>query len=148
MTTAHVVMLAFALLSAACGAKAMGPPEILVDRTTCSHCGMFVSEPIYAAAYHVRGQDPRTFDDIGCLVDALRHESEPPATVWVQDAAGRGWSDAGEAVFLLTAHVRTPMSGGVLAFADADAASRVASTHRGEVLRSFEELLARKGEAR
>lgn len=148
MTTAHVVMLAFALLSAACSAKAMGPPEIAVDRTTCSHCGMFVSEPIYAAAYQVRGQNPRTFDDIGCLLDALRHESEPPAAVWVHDAAGRGWIDAGEAVFLLTAHVRTPMSGGVLAFADADAAGRAASTHRGEVVRSFEALVARNGEAR
>jgi copper chaperone NosL len=148
MTTARAVILAFALLSTACGAHTPGPPEIVVDRTMCSHCGMFVSEPSYAAAYRVRGQDPRIFDDIGCLLDALGRETTAPIDVWLQDATGRGWLDADEAAFVVNANVSTPMSGGVLAYADAAAAAHAAATHRGDVVRSFQELMTRKGDSR
>jgi nitrous oxide reductase accessory protein NosL len=148
MTTANVVLVAVALVSTACGARALGPPEIVVDRSTCSHCGMFVSEPSFAAAYHVDGQVPRIFDDIGCMLDALGRETTAPINVWLQDAAGRGWLDAGEAAFVVTANVRTPMNGGVLAYADAAAAAQAASAHRGEVVRSFQQLMTRKGDSR
>ena len=60
------------LVTAACGVKAGGLPEIEVDRTACSHCGMLISEPLYAAAYQAPGAAARVFDDIGCLRDAAR----------------------------------------------------------------------------
>jgi copper chaperone NosL len=148
MPTPRLVIVAFALLSAACSAKAAGPPEIVVDRTACSHCSMFVSEPIFAAAFQAPGQEPRLFDDIGCMLDALRRETAPPINVWVQDAAGGGWLDAHEAIFVASADIRTPMSGGVLAFADAAAAATAATAHRGEVMRSLPELTTWKGVAK
>ena len=143
-----MAIMAFALLSATCSAKVPGPPEIVVDRTACSHCGMLVSEPVYAAAYQAPGVEPRVFDDIGCMLEAVRRETSSPASVWSQDATGGGWLDAHEAVFVASPHVRTPMSGGVLAYADAAAAEQAVAAHGGEVVRSFHELMTRKGEAR
>src|SRR6187455_3583862 len=99
MSTPRFVFVAFALLSAACSAKAAGPPEIAVDHTACSHCSMLVSEPVYAAAYQAYGKEPRVFDDIGCMLDAVRRETAVPIDIWVQDAAGAGWLDADEAIF-------------------------------------------------
>lgn len=148
MSTSRFVIVAVALLLAACSATMTGPPEIVVDRTVCSHCGMFVSEPAYAAAYQAPGQEPRVFDDIGCLLNAVRREPVSPDHVWFQDAAGGGWLTADEAIFVGSSRVRTPMSGGLLAYTDLAAAERAARTHDGEVVRSFEELMTRKGDAR
>ncbi len=142
------VILAFALLSAACSAKASGPPEISVDRTACSHCGMLISEPVYAAAYQTAGGEPRVFDDIGCMLDALRRDSASPADVWLQNAVGGGWLTSREAVFVASPQLRTPMNGGVLAYATAAAAEKAAAAHGGEVVRSLQELMTRKGDAR
>lgn len=148
MSTASTVIFALALASAACSTKVTGPPEIVVDQTACSHCGMFVSELVYAAAYQAPGNNPRVFDDIGCMLDALRHETASPIDVWLQDAGGAGWLAADAAIFVASAGMRTPMSGGVLAYADATAAEKVATAHGGHVMRSLPELMAWKGDAR
>ena len=148
MPTPLFVIVVFALLTTGCGAKAMGPPEIVVDRTACSHCGMFVSEPAYAAAYQVPGHDPRVFDDIGCLLTAVRREAASPITIWLQDAAGGGWINGDDAFVMKSPHLRTPMQGGMLAYADRAAADKAAATHRGEVLRMLDELKIRTGEDR
>ena len=55
MSPAKVVIVALALLSAACSTKVTGPPVVVVDQTACSYCAMLVSEPVYAAAYHAHG---------------------------------------------------------------------------------------------
>src|SRR5215204_3815382 len=68
--------LALALV-VACSARPSGPPEIVVDRTACSHCGMLISEPLYAAAFQVTGAEARVFDDIGCLRKALGTAAGP-----------------------------------------------------------------------
>ena len=148
MKTPMLMIVALALMAAACGANAMGPPEIVVDRTVCSHCGMFVSEPAYAAAYQAGASDPRVFDDIGCMLDAVRRETASPITFWLQDAAGGGWMAATAATIVSSPEIRTPMSGGLVAYADAAAARRAAAARSGEVLGSFRELLQRKGAAR
>lgn len=148
MATRTLVIVAFALLSAACSAKAAGPPEILVDTTACSHCGMLVSEPVYAAAFQARGKEPRVFDDIGCMLDAVRREADTPVNIWVQDATGAGWLDAGHAIFVASPQIRTPMHGGVLAYGDAAAAATAVAAYRGRMLRSFAELATWKGDAR
>src|SRR5262245_24799777 len=86
--SARVLMILGLAASVACGVRADGPPEILVDRTACSHCGMLISEPLYAAAYRAPGADPRVFDDIGCLLEAARREPHADALrFWFQDAA-------------------------------------------------------------
>jgi copper chaperone NosL len=126
----------------------MGPPEIVVDRTTCSHCGMLVSEPVYAAAYQAGDNEPRVFDDIGCMLDAVRRETASPITVWLQDAAGAGWINADQATVVSSARIKTPMHGGMLAYANAVAAEKAAAAHGGRVVRSLQELMTSNGDGR
>lgn len=140
---AMLPVLAVSLLVAACGVRADGPPAIEVDRSACSHCGMLISEPLYAAAYKAPGSDARVFDDIGCLLAAARLEAATPRA-WFHDASGGGWIEAADAVFVASPEIRSPMGGGVLAYRDGAAAEAAAFRHRGTIVRSFEDLLRRK----
>lgn len=148
MSTPKLVIVTVALLASACRATVIGPPEIVVDRAVCSHCGMFVSEPAYAAAYQAGGNDPRVFDDIGCMLDAVRRETAAPISIWLQDAAGGGWIAVERAFVVASERIQSPMHGGLLAYADAAPAEKAAAGYRGRVLRSLPELLAWNGESR
>jgi copper chaperone NosL len=132
------------LIAGGCGVNADGPPAIELDRSACSHCGMLISEPLYAAAYRTSGGDTRVFDDIGCLRNAARAET---ATLryWFHDANDRGWVDGGGATFVASAEIRSPMGGGVLAYRDPGAAERSAAARHGRVIRSVADLLGKEG---
>jgi copper chaperone NosL len=134
------LVLAAALLTAACGVRAEGPPEIVADRTPCSHCGMLISEPLYAAAYQAPGAAARVFDDIGCLRDAARGESGQ-LRIWVHDAADGQWMNGFEATLVAAPSIRTPMGGGMVAYRKPAAADRAADAHRGRVIRSIADIL-------
>ena len=131
------------LVTAACGVKAEGPPEIVVDRTACSHCGMLISEPLYAAAYQAPGAGARVFDDIGCLRDASRAEASG-LRFWFHDADDRGWIEGTEAVFVASSEIRTPMGGGLIAYRDSAAADRSAVKHHGRIIRTISDLLTKE----
>src|SRR5262245_36126110 len=88
------------LLAASCRVAVVGPPDIAVDRTSCSHCGMLISEPVYAAAYETAGGEARVFDDLGCLRDAVHADGVASPRVWVHDAATGEWMDGGDATFV------------------------------------------------
>lgn len=141
--TLAALALSLSLLAAACGASAEGPPAIEVDRSACSHCGMLISEPLYAAAYRAPASDGRVFDDIGCLLAAARLEAVAPRA-WFHDASGGGWIEAADAFFVASSEIRSPMGGGLLAYRDRAAAEQAAGRYRGTVVRSFEDLLRRK----
>jgi len=132
------------IATAACGVQAGGLPEITVDRTACSHCGMLISEPLYAAAYQAPRAAARVFDDIGCLRDAARAEA-PGLRFWFHDADDQGWIEGAGAVFVTSAEIRTPMGGGLIAYRDPAAAERSAVKHHGRVIRSISDLLTKEG---
>ena len=137
------------LMAGGCAARAEGPPEIVVDRTACSHCGMLVSEPAFAAAYRAPQADGRVFDDIGCLLAAARREPSAGLRYWFHDAATGAWMDGDQAVFVVSPAIRTPMGGGIVAYGTARAAEDAAARHRGQVVGSLAQLVARgNGEQR
>ena len=136
--------LAAATLAAAvaCGAAADGPPAIDVDRTACTHCGMFISEAAYAAAYREPGAEAKVFDDIGCLLQAARAEPRRDSLrYWFQDAAGSGWIAGTDAAFVSSPSLRTPMGGGLIAYRNHAAAADGAARHKGRVVPTLDELL-------
>jgi copper chaperone NosL len=139
-------VLALVLLAASgCAARPDGPPEIVVDTSACSHCGMLISERIYAAAYRVPGSEGRVFDDIGCLIAAARKERTGNARFWFHD--GNGTVIEGDAaVFVASPNIKSPMGGGLLAYRDESAAGAAATQYHGEVVRSLADLLNRTGE--
>ena len=140
--TAAIIGL-LALAASACGVKADGPPRIEVDRTPCAHCGMLVSEPMFAAAYRAPDGGARVFDDIGCLIASLSREPRTDGIrFWFHDADDVQWIDGTEAVFVRSDRLRTPMAGGLIAYRSTAAAERGAARHEGQVIRNLDDLLA------
>jgi len=135
-----------AMASSSCAASADGPPQIVVDRTACAHCGMLVSEPAFAAAYRAPEAKARVFDDIGCLLEAIRTESDPHRLrFWFHDVRDGRWIDGDEAIFVRAAELRTPMGGGLTAYDDAVGAERAATRHRGRVVGRLRDLVRNSG---
>jgi copper chaperone NosL len=143
MTLTRTVLGLVMLLAAGCAAQADGPPEIVLDRDACSHCGMLISDARHAAALRTADGAVRVFDDIGCLRNAAGDAAG--ARLWVHDAADGSWMDAGEATFVVSPEVRTPMAGGVLAFRRAADAEQGAAKYHGRIVRSLTSLLSEKG---
>jgi copper chaperone NosL len=128
-------------IAAACAATADGAPEIVIDRTPCAHCGMLISEPVFAAAYRVDRSPARVFDDIGCMVTELRQQPQRAAIrYWVHDAESGEWIDGATAAFVKSSTLQTPMGGGILAYRSTDGATRGAAVHQGMVIDSIDSL--------
>lgn len=145
MTTRAFAAVALLAMTAgmACSARADGPPHIEEDRTACAHCGMLISERMFAAAYRAPGAEARVFDDIGCLLTAARAEQNAAAfQYWFHDARTRAWIDGARAVIIHSPTLNTPMGGGMLAYDDAAAAAEEAAAHRGRVIGGLDRLLA------
>lgn len=134
-----------ALLASACAGSRDDLPEIVVDRSACSHCGMLISELRFASAYRAGDGEAKLFDEIGCMVAAARQETSEAMKFWFRDADDGGWIEGGGAVFVSSPSIRTPMGGGVLAFRTGAAADAAASRYAGRVVRSLPELMALKG---
>jgi copper chaperone NosL len=130
-----------ALLASGCSAAPSGPPEILVDRTACAHCGMLISELVYAAAYQAAGAEARVFDDIGCLRNAA-HKETGPLTAWFHDADSREWIEGATTVFVTSPEIRSPMGGGLIAYRDRTAAERAAEVRHGRVIHTVADMLS------
>lgn len=140
-----VVLLSITLLVSACGAQPDGPPEIVVDRTACSHCTMLISEPRYAAAYQAPGADARVFDDIACLLAASRAEAAGGLRFWFHDGNDGRWIDGDAAVFVTSPEFRTPMGGGTIAYRDRAGAEAAARRYGGKVIGALPALLGHDG---
>ena len=145
MRSSLMAVIVVAALAAGCAANAADAPEIVIDRSACSHCGMLISERVHAAAYRVPGRDARVFDDIGCLVAAARKDGAGAARFWFHDAVDSTLIAGDAAVFVASPHIRTPMGGGILAYRDRSTASSAAGIHRGELVLSVASLTTRTG---
>jgi copper chaperone NosL len=96
-------------------------PAALDPRTeACAFCRMAVSDPRSAAQLVAPGEEPRFFDDVGCLGRHLA-ASPPPrgAVAFVADHRTGAWVRADRAVYTHQPTVETPMGSHLLAHADA-----------------------------
>lgn len=119
MTRLKTLVLVLGAGMAGCGSDVVGPVEIDLGRDACSHCRMAIVSTATAAQIVAPGEEPRLFDDIGCLRDFVA-ASRPPAdaVVFVADHRTRQWVEARGAVFTKAA-IDTPMGSGLMAHADA-----------------------------
>lgn len=132
------VLTAAVLVAMACTTGAEGPPEVTLERTACSHCGMLISSIEFSAAARSRTDGTtKTFDDAVCLLQTSLPGSWD---IWFSDYEGSGWIGSSQAALVVNSDARTPMGGGILAFRDVPRARAFASQHRGAVLSSFAEL--------
>jgi len=122
------------LLLVACGGP-LAPEPVPVDRVTCARCGMVVSREAESAEWIASGEEPRFYDDIGCL--ATDSWAPPGRSARFVHADGT-WAPAESSFYARPADVSTPMGYGAVAFRTREeAASR---DRQGRAL-TWEELV-------
>jgi copper chaperone NosL len=99
---------------------AQQPAPVDPRNDSCAYCRMTVSDVRFAGQIVARGEEPRFFDDIGCMRDYLKRGDTPKgATAYVADHRTREWVVAASAVYVKNDAVETPMGSHLLAYADA-----------------------------
>ena len=135
-------VLAVVLGGVACSAP--GPAKLDTRSDACSWCRMAVSDQRFAAQLVAPADDPRFFDDIGCLASYLRAKRDLPkgARVYVADHRTQAWVEAGAAVYSKVETIETPMGSHLVAYADA-ASRRADSEATGGVSLSTVDVFGR-----
>jgi copper chaperone NosL len=121
MTTAERVLVGVACVAwVACTSAGQQAAAVLDTRNdTCAQCRMVVSDQRFAAQIVAPGEEPRFFDDLGCLRTFLRGTARPSdALAYVADHRTKQWVTAATAVYVRNDQVSTPMGSHLLAHAD------------------------------
>lgn len=120
MTRSRVAAMALVFF-AACS-RGPVPPVVLDTRNDqCGWCRMAVSDARFAAQLVSPSEEPRTFDDIGCLATFLKSGGAPAKgqIAYVADHRTKAWVRASAAVYTKKPGLETPMGSGLVAHADA-----------------------------
>lgn len=110
-----------ALALAACAGGPPQPARIDTRNDACAFCRMTISDPSLAAQLLAPYEEPRVFDDLGCLREYLQSAGAlaPGTTAWVADHRTREWVRASAAVYTRHPAVATPMASHLMAHASA-----------------------------
>jgi copper chaperone NosL len=133
------------LAAAACASGPLGPADLDTRNEACSWCRMAISEVRFAGQLVAPSEEPKFFDDIGCLGQYVAG-SKPPtgALAYVADHRTKKWLRAGAAIYTSVASLETPMRSHLLAHADA--ASRDADADaKGGTPRTLTEVFGPRG---
>jgi len=117
--TACGALLALAL--AACSRGPARPAALDTRNDACAHCRMAVSDARFAGQLAAPGEEPRFFDDLGCLRAFLRARPPLPrgTIAFVADHRTRAWVRASSAVYTRQEAAQTPMGSHLVAHSDA-----------------------------
>lgn len=103
-----------------CGSGALAPAALDTSNDACAWCRMAISDARFAAQLVAPGEEPRFFDDLGCLTTYLAsHRAPPGAIAFVADHRTRAWIRAAAAVYTRPPGLETPMGSHLIAHADA-----------------------------
>jgi copper chaperone NosL len=103
----------------ACGGPP-GPAALDTKNDACAWCRMGASDARFAAQLVAPREEPRFFDDIGCLAAFLAARPAPKGSLaFVADHRTKAWVSAPGAVYTRNPGLQTPMSFHLLAHADA-----------------------------
>ena len=143
LALAALLLLALAPVPAGCQRGAVGPVEI-EPADACAFCRMAISEKRYAAEFIDGDGEAYKFDDITCMGRHVREKlgAKQVAARFVVDYDSRRWLKAEDAHYVRSSELKTPMSGGVVAFGDEARAREAAASHHGQLLR-FADVFAR-----
>lgn len=113
--------LAFASVLAACGRGPAAPTQPDTRHDSCGWCRMAVSDLRFAAQLAAPSEEPRFFDDVGCLATFLKAGGAPAKgqVAYVADHRTRQWIRASSAVYTKVPGLLTPMNSFLVAHADA-----------------------------
>jgi copper chaperone NosL len=114
-------MLLCAMSAVSCSSGPVEPVAVDTRNDACTHCRMMVSDPRLAGQLIAPQEEPKFFDDIGCLRDYL---ADAPAlaagsVAFVADYRTGRWQRAAFATYVRRPDLATPMGSHLIAFADA-----------------------------
>jgi copper chaperone NosL len=113
------------LLPLACGGSSQ-PVAVDTQNDTCAWCRMVVSDVHTAAQLTAPSEEPKVFDDPGCLREylAANPQVKKGSLAWVADHRTGAWVEARQAVYTRAPGLATAMGSHLIAHAGA--ASRAA----------------------
>ncbi len=113
--------LTLAVLLAACSKGPALPAQPDTKHDACGWCRMAVSDLRFAAQLVAPSEEPRFFDDIGCLAAFLKAGGAPAKgqIAYVADYRTRQWVRASAALYTKVPGLLTPMNSFLVAHADA-----------------------------
>ena len=115
--TRSLVAVALVVL-ASCASGDPRPADVQAG-TTCTQCRMTVVDRKLASQLVAPGEEPRVFDDLGCLAAYLgAHPLPEGATIFVADHSTGAWVAAGDAVYSRNPAIATPMNSHLVAHRD------------------------------
>lgn len=101
-----------------CGGGAPAPAEWVSGAYQCQTCRMTVVDRGFASQIVTALDEPRFFDDMGCLSTFLtRTPAIPGAAVYVADRRTGTWVPAAEALFVRVDTLTAPMGSHIVAYA-------------------------------
>ena len=143
---AALLATALAFATGACAASPGGtqPPDVRYGRSVCDGCGMIISDERFACGYVLASGASRIFDDVGEMTAELRERRPADATVFLHDYETTEWIRAESAVFVYSGDIRSPMGGGLAAFAGRERAEALAMRYATTTM-TWEQVMARAG---
>lgn len=133
-----------ALSGVVLAACAAGPDPVHWGVEECARCQMVISDERFAGQVVDRRGNTHKFDAIECMAAFVNDGQIADAdihSVWIADGRD-GWAAAGDATFVHSPDIRSPMGGGFTAHADAAAARQLQADVGGELL-TWRDVLAR-----
>lgn len=130
--------LALLALPSCSGRKPTDPPVLYYGADPCAECGMIISDQKFAAVWIGPGNDgPYTvakFDDIGCLLNYQQSHPANPAARYIKDYTTTQWLPVGQAFYVHSEHIFSPMAYGAAALDSKSQALVVADQVDGKIL--------------
>ena len=137
-----MALLSVAILTVAACARGKPAPASLDPRNDlCASCRMPVSDRRLSAQLVESGEEPKFFDDLGCLRNHLSGRAPSSrAAIYVADHRTGAWVPAEAAVYTRCPSVSTPMGSHLLAHTDASSRDRDPAARGGEPVTMREAL--------
>jgi copper chaperone NosL len=112
---------AVALLASGCATGEPPPASLDTRNDACAECRMAVSTGRFASQIVAPGEEPRFFDDLGCLAAHLRSPPDlpPRAVAYIADHRSGEWVSPSSTVFTRVPGLETPMGSHVVAHGSA-----------------------------
>jgi len=117
----RAALLAVLLVLAGCTGGPVGPAQPDTKHDACGWCRMAVTDLRFAAQLVAPNEEPRFFDDVGCLATFLKAGGAPAKgqVAYVADHRTKQWVRASVAVYTKVPGLLTPMNSFLVAHADA-----------------------------
>ena len=113
---AAVAVVASLLLGTGCGGAAPRPATLDRAHDACGSCRMVVSDPRMAIQVVAPLEEPRFFDDFGCVARYVQAAPLPAGgTVYVSDHWTQAWIRADQAIYSRVSGFSAPMGSHVMA---------------------------------